>query len=513
MLLRVKPVLTFMIAALVFFFVAEFISFKVLSGGRYPLTWRGYYQIVCPPGNTYNDVENLLEKNGFKGIISEKNEKVSVFSFSKPLKIPLSEVSGYYVPSDPLYDPYLKKINGYFNGFSAKKPVKVLYLPVRTDPFRTYITLKRVLEPVQGRWTFVDFMPIEKSMLLLLILTGEFVLFKLSGDKKIYFITLVSWCFSLIFGDFFTVIMSMSCQFLWILLFNRFIPFFTAYLNYTTVNKDEITRMIVESALYVGIYISLLIDMHGVIKLKSLFLPQTAQIFATAVVLGFLFIQHRFRAHKLFSPVLIKERWKCLKFNEVYAVAVFLVLFITAPFFYWISFGGKNITLPAPYSVIGNIPISYSTLQKMDTLKSEDVLPDLSDYLAHKAFLESYMYGGSFTFPAEGSAVTLSIFQKKGILAQRKNSIIKLFTDSWYNRIISSVNNATVPGLLLKQGVPFGVKFTNVIRLSHGKGNLRRYYLFFVFLVLPFLFWAGVRFTSPGSRFKRLFLRRRRQVV
>ncbi len=513
MLLRVKPVLTFLIAALVFFFIAEFISYKLLYNGVHTGAWRGYYQIVCNSEDTYNTVDKLLRKYGFKEIISENSEKVSVFSYGKSVSIRLSEVPRYFVPSDPLYDPYLKKINGYFNGTYGKKHVKILYIPAHDSPFRTYLTLKRVLKSVEGGWTFINFLPREKSMLLFLIVIGEFVLYKLAGNKKIFFIVLVSWCFPLLSGDFFTSVTSLSFQFLWILLLNRFVPFFTAYINYASVDRDEVANMIIEAALYVGVCVSMIFVMHGVVKLTTIILSQSIQFFGTAVVLGYLFIKDRYRAHKLFSPVLIKVRWKCLKFNEIYAVSVFLIFFLTAPFFYWVSFAGRNIILPEPYPVVKNAPLSYNGLQKLYVLKAEDALPDLSDYLAHKAFLESYMFGGFFSFPSKGSAVSLPLFRKKGNTVQRKNSIIKLFTDSWYKRIIGSVNNATVPGMLVEQGIPFGVKFTNFNRFSHGKGDLRKYYLFFVFLILPFLFWVGLRFTSPGGRIKRLFLRRRRQVV
>ncbi len=513
MLLRVRPVLTFLIAALVFFFIAGFISYGVISSKSSRGMWKGYYQLVYPQGNSGEKTVELLKKNGFTGIISKDSEKVTVFSFSGRREIPLSGIPDYFVPVDPLYDHYLKTLGRYFTGTYGTKKVQVLYLPADASPLSTYMRLHSVLKTAGIWWKFINFVPIRKVFLFLILFAGEFLIFKLADDKRMFWISLVSWMVPFMFGGFLSTAASLGFQFLWIMLFNRFIPFYSAYVNYRTVDRTEGLKIIVEGILYFIVSSGMLIVMRGAFPLVDIVLPQIVQLFGTAALFGYIFFQQGFRTHKLFSPVVIKERWKCFKINEVYAVGLFFILFLIAPFVYWISFTGKNLTVAEPYAVVGKAALSYQTLQELNAVRGDSTLPDLSDYLSHRAFLDSFMYGGSFALPPKGSSVSLSVFRTSEGFALRENSTIKLFTDSWYKRIMGSVSKSTIPGMLLKQGAPLGVRYINGNRISQGEGNLRKYYLFFTFLMFPFLFWAGIGFTFPDGKIKRLFIRRRRQVV
>ncbi len=514
MLLRVKPVLTFFITALVFFFIAEFLSFFLASTDSRRESWKGYYQIICGSEKTYTVIENLLFHNGFGGIISGNTEKVSVFSYKKgKKKIPLSLVPRYFIHADPLYDPYLKKLDGYFKGMYGKKQVHVLYIPARFSPLFTYITLKKVLKSVGGWWKFINFMPVRKLFLLFIIIAGEFSLYKLAENKKIFFVSFVSWVFPFVFGSFFSTMSFLSFQFFWIMLMNRLVPLYGAYLDYRIIDRTMVKKLVAGGLFYSAFCVGMFVGMRGIIHPLIVVVSLCIQLSGTAVLFGYIYLQHVYRAHKLFSPVSIKERWRCLKFNNMYAAGIFFALFLSAPFLYWLSSAGKEILLAEPYAVIRNTDISYNSLQKLSSDRTENVLPDLSDYLSHMAFLEGFMYGNTFSFPRQGTGISLSVFRKSGALARRENNTIKLFTDSWYKSIMDSVNNSSVPGMLVKQGVPVGVKYRNVNRISQSEGNLRKYYLVFTFLLFPFLFWTGIGFTFSDGKIKRLFIRRRRQVV
>ena len=100
----------------------------------------------------------------------------------------------------------------------------------------------------------------------------------------------------------------------------------------------------------------------------------------------------------------------------------------------------------------GNNSTSPSTTASQSG--SNPHLPDLIDYLKHRAFQEGYFYGRSYSFPEPGEKITVPVYRQEGIEVFTRDKVVKMFTDEWYKDIIGSAYNNGVPRLLLTQGTP-----------------------------------------------------------
>lgn len=514
MLPRIKTVITFLVFALIVFFVFETLSYKIISGTQQTGKWKGYYQLVYDETVSSVLITSLLAQKGFSGVISEENEKVSVFAFGKNKVIPLSAVPDYFETSDPLYDSYLKKLGGYFEGSNGKTKIRVLYIPAEKSPLLTYISVRKALISLKGSWILINFQPLQQLFLGMLILAFQIVLFILSGrSKQLFLFSLLPWFFLYIFGGFQYAVVSVGFQFLWILLLKKFIPHVNAYLDFHRIDIPVKVNLVKSITVFLIVFMGTVFIFHDSLNLYVLFISVFLQVIGALSSLGVVYFKHRYRLHKLFYPILIKEKWKCLKMNEVSATGILFIILLIAPFFYRIPLMGQNITLAVPCGIPHTGELSLKNLKILYSFKQKDTLPDLSNFLCHRAYIEGYPYGRSYTFPAEGSSFSLFTFKNENGMVRKENSTIKLFTDSWYKSIIASIDGSSIPALLLKQRFPVAVGYVHINSLAQNERNLKKFFLFYLFLLIPFLFWVWSDLSLSKGGIKHLFVRRRRQVV
>ena len=79
-------------------------------------------------------------------------------------------------------------------------------------------------------------------------------------------------------------------------------------------------------------------------------------------------------------------------------------------------------------------------------------LPDLADYLAHRAFQEGFPYGRRYGFPVPGETVDLVHVTERpdGSYVSRPETIVR-FDDAWFDEALASVP-AGIPTLLAGLG-------------------------------------------------------------
>ncbi len=498
----------------VLFFAAGAVSFKISSSQHHESAWKGYYQLIFSDEISSGTITRILSANGFGNFISAENQRVRVFSYGSPEYVSVNRLPEYFVGSDPAYDPYLRGLGGYFRGRADGMDVQVIYLPADSSPFRTYVKLKRVLSPVSGWWSFVDFQPVQRMIYFGLILVLNVSLFLLTrGNRKMFFVTFLSWFFPLVFGGLPSLISAASYQFCWILLSSHLFDNYKYYLNYRCLDREKLRKSYGALLFSAGVYVSVFILFYRESGFLIPFVSFLMQLSGTAAVLLFMHVQHAGRIHKLFFPVEIKDRKRIFNLDELYTAGAFFVFLFLAPLLYQFSYTVEKITLPAPVSVTKDKTVSFLSLKNLFNVKTDGALPDLSDYVAHMAFIDGYLYGRDYGFPSADEQVGISVYKKEGAKVYRENLMVNMFTDSWYKSIITSAEGSGLTGMLLNQKVPSGVRSVDVHRLTHIEGRLKTYYLFYVFLLFPFLFLVSGVISAPEDRIKRLFIRRRRQVV
>ncbi len=509
-----RSVFIIMSVSLLVFIAAGFVSYLVSSSRQNTPVWKGYYQLLFEEDADLEVVAKALNSSGIVPFITESTAKIPLFSYDKSIYKPVSDIRNYYVEGDPLLDPFLKGISAYFHGYADGRKVKIVYIPEKESAVKTYLKLKKAFKQDTLWWSMVDFQPLQRLLFIIFALVLNLFLYLFARNKKVFFfVALVSWIFPLVFGNLETLIAAASCQFSWILFSDQIYRNIKYYLNYRNFDPELVGNGIASLVFTLVVCISVFILFSGNGGFTVMLVSYIMMISATVLLMFHLYHQHNVRIHRIFFPVRILERRKCFRLDEVYAAGLFFIFLLVVPVLFHVSVSFEEVAIPAPYQLTGDMTLSFESLKRLSHSHNDKHIPDLSDYVTHMAFIDGYQYGRTYKFPEKGEKVSVPVFMNKNGLAYRENLVVKMFTDDWYQSIINADNSTGLVAMLVRQEAPVGVKSAGLHRMTTVRERFGTYYIYYLFLLLPFLFWVSGIVTFPEDKVKRLFIRRRRQVV
>jgi hypothetical protein len=170
--------------------------------------------------------------------------------------------------------------------------------------------------------------------------------------------------------------------------------------------------------------------------------------------------------------------------------------------------------VPQPVPLSGHDHVDFEALQAVDRASSSGLV-DLSDYLAHRAYQEGFVYGAEYGLPAEGEALYLSRFSREGESTVREREVVLRFDREWLEKTLQSAggNGASVASLLANGNTPAGVVRSPApgvySQVTHpARYSLQALLAFSPFLVLSIRVFAASRSGAPIP-----VLRRKRQAA
>ncbi len=219
-----------------------------------------------------------------------------------------------------------------------------------------------------------------------------------------------------------------------------------------------------------------------------------AQLSVGGVYLSLRLLKRRRYAHVPFYPRTIRAGYK-LPSAPLNAVCLGFLLASALPpllFYGTLSFGG-TLRIPAPqgeveggftWERIGRLADTKDNKVSKDSNEVtalgqadgggplETPLPDLSDYLSHRAYQQSYFYGGTYEFPRRNGSIRIDNYRREGTNVKREESVVKMFTEPWYKDIIGEAYTHGVTRLLLSQKGPSRVRMEQLRVLQIRKQTL-----------------------------------------
>lgn len=514
MLRKNRSVFIIMSVSLLIFIAAGFVSYLVSISKRDTTVWKGYYQLIFDENTDLKVVAKDLKSIGIVNFISESTEKIPLFSFDKNIYTPVSSIKDYYVEGDPLYDPFLKGVTAYFHGYADGRKVKIVYIPETDSVLKTYLHIRKALSQDNFWWSMVDFQPLKRLLFILFAcILNLFLYFFARKKKAFFFISLISWIFPLFFGDLETLIAAASCQLSWILFSDQIKRNIKYYLNYRNFDPELAGSGIVSLVFTLLICISVFILFSGNGGFAVILVSYIMMISGTVLLMSYQYHQHTVRIHRIFFPVRILEKRKCFRLNEIYAAGFFFIFLLVIPLLFHVSVSFEKVAVPVPYRLTGDTTLSLDSLRRLSHSHKDAHIPDLGDFVAHMAFIDGYQYGREYKFPEKDEKINVPVFRTEQGLVYRENLMVNMFTDAWYHSIITPGSSTGLITLLVNQEMPVAVKSVNLDQMFTVRERFGTYYIYYLFLLIPFLFWISGRVTFPEEKVKRLFIRRRRQVV
>ncbi|MFW6292384.1 MAG: hypothetical protein ACOC7V_08660, partial [Spirochaetota bacterium] len=157
--------------------------------------------------------------------------------------------------------------------------------------------------------------------------------------------------------------------------------------------------------------------------------------------------------------------------------------------------------------------LGYETLRSLWHTEQRRSLPDLADYLAHRAFQEGLVYGRSYGFPEPGEPVELTRFREQpdGSYSSYRESVL-VFDEAWVAHALETAPTG-IARMLVGLGVAAGVVLSPSDTIYSGYSQFLQHLAYVVLVLAPFLLAALPWARSTRTRDPVVELARRRRQV
>jgi hypothetical protein len=120
---------------------------------------------------------------------------------------------------------------------------------------------------------------------------------------------------------------------------------------------------------------------------------------------------------------------------------------------------GRLQSLPVSYKIQmqpttgGSRDLSWRSLAALSGISRGSEIPNLADYLSHRAFQESLMFGRSYAFPTMGERIVISDYHvdAEGTRIQKTFRVVKQFKESWLEGTLDRAAPGSIPRLFADQ--------------------------------------------------------------
>lgn len=423
--------------------------------------WRGFKPVFLSD-NLHN--ESSLDSIETLGIpaVSWFNTRVEYFNYREEglSSLPLHQIPERFEEQDPRWDQYMRDLKGYFYQPERPRYPWTVYLESELSNSILITKLKGIF--ADGEWKLNRPGRGDTHIFFLVLLYSGFLVFLLILKKGnlLYLTGLLPYFGLLAGGD--PSVFVLPCfisLFWWMVLSVQAAEFFSYYWTYRILDYRYFSffkkGIIYLAVLLISSFLSGLLAES--VRLGLLFLLSGAG--SLLLLWGYYLWSGIFmstREHTLFfSEALTEKPAAPYPFRISKRLLPILLLFIIPASFAGGTLPKDPVPLPVPITKEGII--TWDSLSYLAELNQSGDLPDLSDYLTHRAFQEGFLYGREYLFPVNEETINLSRYIKKNGEIAKEEIEVKQFTEKWYIDIMEDAKSQGITRLLIKQEVPVRV--------------------------------------------------------
>jgi hypothetical protein len=178
----------------------------------------------------------------------------------------------------------------------------------------------------------------------------------------------------------------------------------------------------------------------------------------TAFLYCFFLFQDSRQAHRPFHALPILKRMRHRRSGLAPAVTLHLLLAFIVLSSYPLLRLGSAISGAGSETIrmrsIGYDELSWRSLHALSVYASPNGIPNLADYLTHRAYQESLMFGRPYELPAPGERILISEYRVSPRNARilKTFRVVKQFKESWLYATLDAASPGSVARLLADQG-------------------------------------------------------------
>ncbi|MBA7628982.1 hypothetical protein ES703_36479 [subsurface metagenome] len=517
---RTQPLLCLIIGGVLIGFIL-LISFGSLFirpdriSARY---WRGYYTVFLEELSRELAI-SIQSLPGIMGIVSQYTSEVAFNTFEGFETVEISRLDKRLDAIDPRFDPYMKSVPKYFRTEQGRFR-EILYIRSDLNRAALFSKLQVLLAPRKVKWRLLEFdLPARTLQFLLFII----FFITVTGLKKqavfnlLDFLGLLPWLIKLLTGDHQDLIAFFLIYPVWILLLEEV----SIFLKQGSSGRIIIFRFVLFMSIFLLVNLFLTLSPFSPGTAPRLPISNLWALGANLLLIPlcyFLFIYRKSRHfHLLFEPLLIlqgfKARKRLLDRQRLAAALLIIVALVSMPLV-MIEKKMSGLSIPLPQRISRREGITWAALERL-SVQNNKSLPDLSDYITHRAFHEGLSFGRLYRFPAPGERIYISSYRNTGQDGRilKTFRVVKQYKISWLAETLARAPVGSVQGLLLEQQAPVRVVIQEEARLMRESMPGWKILLISIFLLSSLCLWDFhlTPFLLYGTRI--LALKRKRQAV
>ncbi|MAG13314.1 MAG: hypothetical protein CMN78_01830 [Spirochaetales bacterium] len=489
----------------VFFFIPRL-------GGN-PTHWKGYHPLLVDSEAELEPILDTLSANGLESV-SSHNTYVHISRFYSTEQVSVARVGERLDVADPRLDPYIRGLLGFFTAAHRGDVWHVIYLHATKGPFYTWLRIRRALVPLG-----VSYLVPERIGLWLALSPPIFVLYvyflsgRLHGKKRNHFVLSIPFFILAVRGGAFGFASAILILPGWLSFSVLILEQITQFLYWKSIRLR--LRGVVKPAvfLFVGVVLSYFLSIFSLEphQLRTAITWAVVTALAAIILDGSLVgIARILQEHRLFLPirVLSGSIWGGARTDGLTHSSL-LIPFIVLPAV--IGAFGFSITegIPRPVPIKDTQLVKWKDVQTLHLFRESTELPDISDYLTHRAFQEGLMYSQSWEFPVLDHTIAIADYQEHDgrILAVQEDAVA--YNDEWFEKMIADASLGGITRMLVEQQ---SAAYVERSPPRSGLALVQQIALAF-FILTPFIFVSGNLTANNIYGMRNLLLRRKRQTA
>lgn len=442
--------------------------------------WKGYYTVSFEDSAWLGELLAELEREpGILAVVSRYTAQVSVNTFSGYEQIPVYRLADRLDSADPRLDPYLRAAGNYFALPDRRGVSELAYVRSDRGPLFLAQRLARLASGKALRFRILELDPLSSLLRAAFVAAGGWLLIRRmpgSVPRFLLVLGLLPWLLRASAGDALDLFAFFFLYPLWLraslLVMNR--PASAEGARRRAARRRrrawprlEWTRHGPPAVLAGAGLAALLLVAPGPRHLPGSALAAAADLCLLVLFPAATARRRAPEGHRPFqavpimsSPSLLPGRrpaptsWHYTPAAWALPLLLAALPLVSVPVLWLAKYvGGQEV--PSLQGVRpASAAFSWAGLSRLPLTNGSDGLPDLADFVAHRAFQESLGFHRPYRLPQPDERLYLSTYlpARDGKAMLMSSRVVKRFSDSWLRLTLASAPPGSLERLLLDQG-------------------------------------------------------------
>jgi hypothetical protein len=447
-------------------------------------TWKGYYTLYIENSKIAEQlIVQIAGGRRFEGVVSRFTSEISFNTFAGLVSVPINRLSDRLDPLDPRFDPYMQRLEKLFSIVSGTT-WEVVYLRSDRNVISTYLYLRGLFRGRDLRWRLMELDPARSIIRVLLAIAYLSVLVLLGSSGPIRLAVLLAalpWLLLITISDFPLLLAFFLVMPAWVHLFEHLHRH--RYVR-SAFGLPGTVEVFARPAAALAVAVGLGIALRRPGPFAGLLLVTFGGAVAAAFLYCFFIVRDSRQAHQPYRALPILGRLRPRRARLSPEISLHLLLAFIVLCSYPVLRLAAAVSGPEPDTIrmhsIGVDGLSWRSLDALSDYAGPGGIPNLADYLTHRAYQESLIFGRPYDFPTPGERILISEYRVGAENARilKTFRVVKQFKESWLYETLEAARPGSVARLFADQG------FAGILEVVPATEQVGRYGFSGVLIIL-----------------------------